>query len=392
MKSVRFKPIAWLFIALLLLAGLGVWLITSRHDEAQIEQVAKPALTVSTALPVQTPLPITLAANGNIMAWQEAIVGSESNALRLTEVRVNVGDTVRAGQVLATFAAESIVADVAQANASLSEALANAAEATANAKRARTLESTGALSAQQINQYLTAEQTAKARVAASRAMLSAQKLRLRHTRLLAPDSGMISARSATVGAVVAGGTELFRLIRQGRLEWRAEVTAAELSRIRPGQIARVKLGDGSTLSGRVRVVGPTVDQQTRAALVYVDLPRGESKYSPAKAGMFAQGEFDLGMSTALTVPQQAVVLRDGFSYVFRLNPDSRVSQVKVRTGRRLGDRVEVIAGITPETLLVVNGAGFLNDGDLVKNVGDAGKRASYGDRPLTRLALATSHR
>ena len=386
MNTLR-NPIAWLVIALLFIVGAGVWWASSRSDNASPAQTTKPALTVSTVLPVQTQLPITLAANGNIMAWQEAIVGSESNGLRLTEVRVNVGDTVRAGQVLATFAAESIAADVAQANASLSEALANAAEAAANAKRARTLESTGALSAQQINQYLTAEQTAKARVAASRAMLAAQKLRLRHTRLVAPDSGIISARSATVGAVVPGGTELFRLIRQGRLEWRAEVTAAELSRIRPGQVVRVKLGDGRVLIGRVRIVGPTVDQQTRAALVYVDLPNGGGKNAPAKAGMFAQGEFDMGMSTALTVPQQAVVLRDGFSYVFRLNPDSRVSQVKVRTGRRLGDQVEITAGITPETVLVVKGAGFLNDGDLVKNLGDTSKRALRDSSPRISLAL-----
>ena len=385
MKTSRIQPLAWLVIALLVLAGVAIWLFSSRADEASSAPIAKPALTVSTALPVQTQLPITLAANGNIMAWQEAIIGSESNGLRLTEVRVNVGDNVRKGQVLATFAAESIVADVAQANASVSEAQANAAEAAANAKRARTLESTGALSAQQINQYLTAEQTAKARVAASRAMLAAQQLRLRHTRLLAPDSGIISARSATVGAVVAGGTELFRLIRQGRLEWRAEVTAAELSRIRPGQVARVKLGDGTILTGHVRVVGPTVDQQTRAALVYVDLPQ-VGKNSPAKAGMFAQGEFDMGMSTALTVPQQAVVLRDGFSYVFRLNPDSRVSQVKVRTGRRLGDQVEILAGITPETLLVINGAGFLNDGDLVRNAGVTGKRAANDSQLFISLA------
>lgn len=391
MKTVRFTPIAWVFIASILV-GAAIWLVSSHQDASSSPPVAKPALTVSTALPVLTQLPITLAANGNIMAWQEAIVGSESNGLRLTEVRVNVGDTVRKGQVLATFAAEGIKADVAQANASLSEALANAAEAVANAKRARTLESTGALSAQQINQYLTAEQTAKARVTASRAMLAAQTLRLRHTRLLAPDSGIISARNATVGAVVAGGTELFRLIRQGRLEWRAEVTAAELSRVRPNQVVRVKLGNGSVLTGRVRVVGPTVDPQTRAALVYVDLPRGAGKNSPAKAGMFAEGEFDMGLSTALTVPQQAVVLRDGFSYVFRLNRDSRVSQVKVRTGRRLGDQVEILAGITPQTLLVVNGAGFLNDGDLVRNAGDAGKRAIRDRGPLADLAWAEQDR
>ena len=62
------------------------------------------------------------------------------------------------------------------------------------------------------------------------------------------------------------------------------------------------------------------------------------------------------------------MVRDGFSYVFRLNPDSRVSQLKVRTGRRLGDRIEVVGGLAPDALVVVSGAGFLNDGDLVRNV------------------------
>jgi hypothetical protein len=84
--------------------------------------------------------------------------------------------------------------------------------------------------------------------------------------------------------------------------------------------------------------------------------------------MFASGQFELGSSNAMTVPQQAVVVRDGFSYVFRLNPDQRVSQLKVQSGRRLGDRIEVVNGLTPDSLVVVSGAGFLNDGDLVRNV------------------------
>ena len=369
MKTFKLKPVAWFLVALIVLVGGAMMLFWGKDKTAADKNTApKPALTVTTARPLQASLPITLAANGNIVAWQEAIIGSESNGLRLTEVRVNVGDSVHAGQVLATFAAESIDADVAAAHASLAEAQANAAEARANAARARTLESTGALSAQQINQYFTAEQTAKAKAAASRAMLAAQKLRLRHTRLLAPDGGIISARTATVGAVVPGGTELFRMIRQGRLEWRAEVTATELGRVRPGTVARVSVANGTQIKGRVRMIAPTVDPQTRAALVYVDLPRADGKDAPAKAGMFAQGEFEMGTSTALTVPQQAVVLRDGFSYVFRLNADDRVSQVKIQTGRRLADRVEVLQGISADALLVVSGAGFLNDGDLVKNV------------------------
>jgi multidrug efflux pump subunit AcrA (membrane-fusion protein) len=61
-----------------------------------------------------------------------------------------------------------------------------------------------------------------------------------------------------------------------------------------------------------------------------------------------------------------VVVRDGFSYVFRLNADQRVSQLKVQTGRRVGERVELLDGVGAEALLVASGAGFLNDGDLVK--------------------------
>ncbi|MDL2354094.1 MAG: efflux RND transporter periplasmic adaptor subunit [Pseudomonadota bacterium] len=328
----------------------------------------KPALTVTSVRASPARLPIKLAANGNVTAWQEAIIGSETGGFRLTDVRVNVGDVVKKGQVLAVFSADSINADVAQARAALQETRANAAEAAANAARARTLATSGALSAQQISQYMTAEQTANARIAASQATLSAQQLRLKYTQVVAPDSGVISARAATVGSVVGVGTELFRMIRQGRLEWRAEVIAADLARLKPGTTAVVKAANGAELTGRVRMIAPTIDPQTRSALVYVDLPTTMGPNAPFKAGMFASGQFELGTSDAMTVPQQSVVVRDGFSYVFRLNADQRVSQLKVQTGRRLADRIEVIGGLKPDELVVVGGAGFLNDGDLVRNV------------------------
>ena len=283
-------------------------------------------------------------------------------------MRVNVGDVVRAGQVLAVFSNDTVNADVAQTRAAVLEAEANAAEASANAARARSLQTTGAISAQQISQYLTAEQTANARIASAKAQLAAQQLRLKYTQVLAPDSGVISSRSATVGSVVGAGTELFRMIRQGRLEWRAEVTATELLNLKPGTLAQVKAANGSVLTGKVRMIAPTVDPQTRSALVYVDLPASTGANAPFKAGMYASGQFELGTSGALTVPQQAIAVRDGFSYVFRLNPDQRVSQIKVQPGRRLTDRIEILGGITADTTIVVSGAGFLNDGDLVRNV------------------------
>lgn len=332
---------------------------------------ARPALTVSTTRPQKASLPLRLTANGNVMAWQEAIISSESNGLRLADVKVNVGDVVSKGEVLAVFAPETVQAEVAQAKAAVLEAEAAAAEARANADRARSIENTGALSAQQISQFTTAEATAQARAASARAMLAAAELRLRYTKVVAPDAGVISSRSATVGAVSGPGTELFRMIRQGRLEWRAEVTAAELKNIKIGASATVRAANGSELTGKVRMVAPTIDPQTRSALVYVDLPPNNGKQAPFKAGMYATGQFELGSSEALTVPQQAVAVRDGFSYVFRLNSDQRVSQIKVQTGRRLGERIEVLQGLAPDALIVAAGAGFLNDGDLVRSA--AGK-------------------
>ena len=118
------------------------------------------------------------------------------------------------------------------------------------------------------------------------------------------------------------------------------------------------------------MIAPRVDPQTRAELVYVDLPVSAGMASPAKAGMFARGEFELGETPALTVPQPALVVRDGFNYLFRLNPDNRISQLKVQTGRLAGDRIEITSGLAADARIIVSGAGFLNDGDLVR-VSDA---------------------
>ncbi|WP_036839142.1 efflux RND transporter periplasmic adaptor subunit [Polaromonas sp. CF318] len=371
-----------LIAAAVLVAGGAAFFFSKSQAKGDTPPTAKPALTVATALPRQMTLPVRLNANGNITAWQEAVIGSESNGLRLVQVQANVGDQVKAGQVLAVFSGDSVLADTAQARASLIEAQANAADAADNAARARTLASSGALSDQQINQYNTAEQTAKARVEAAKAVLDAQQLRGKNTQVLAPDSGVISARTATVGSVVPQGTELFRLIRGGRLEWRAEVTSAELGRIKAGTTARVVAASGAELKGRVRMIAPSVDPQTRAALVYVDLPVSAGMASPAKAGMFARGEFELGETPALTVPQPALVVRDGFNYLFRLNADNRVSQLKVQTGRLAGDRVEITSGLAADARIIVNGAGFLNDGDLVR-VSDAVPAAPATARPAT---------
>ncbi len=355
--------------ALLLPACCALLTLPARGAEPARPPVARPALSVATVQPRMAVLPVRVSANGNVAAWQEASLGAEAGGLRLAEVAVNVGDPVRRGQVLASLAPETVQADLEEARARVAEAEANLAEAESDARRARELRAAGFVSEQKVTQSDTLENAARARLEAQRAALRNQQLRLSQTRVTAPDDGVISARSATVGAVPAAGQELFRLIRKGRLEWRAEVASADLSRIRPGLRARVTLADGTAVEGRVRMLAPTVDAQTRNGLVYVDLPAPGA----ARAGMFARGEIEVAAARGLTLPETAVVLREGFAYVLRVGPDSRVVQAKVSLGRRAGDRVEVTGGLDPAARVVAAGGAFLADGDLVRVVDPAAR-------------------
>lgn len=340
------------------------------------ERAAAPAPVLSVVMTAAQPtaLPVRVAASGNIAAWQEASVGTEVEGLRLTEVKVNVGDTVRRGQVLARFAAEMVAADLAEARASVAEATAQAWEAQANAERARALDRSGAMSTQQVDQLVVAARTAQARLDAAQAVENRHRLRLAQTQVLAPGDGIITSRTATVGAVMPAGQELFRLIRDGRLEWRAAVAMADVARLAPGQRVVIAIQGQPPVEGRLRMVAPAIDTQTHNGLVYVDLPRDRA----IQAGAFARGHVEVGRSRALTVPQGAVVLRDGFHYVMRLGPESKVMMTKVSIGRRVGDRVEIVAGLAGSEAIVASGLSFLSEGDTVRVVSgqDAGRSGS----------------
>ena len=210
---------------------------------------------------------------------------------------------------------------------------------------------------------ISSQATAQARLDAAKAQIESNQLRLAQTQIVAPDNGVISARTATVGSLAQTGQELFRLIRDQRLEWRAEVTSEDLYKLKEGMNARVFSPDPAqpAVSGKVRMIAPVIDPQTRYGLVYVDLPTTQA----VRMGMFVKGEFDLGQKSALTIPQTALLLRDGFSYVFIVDQQNRVSQQKVSVGRRVGDRVEILDLANSNVKLVSSGTGFLTDGDLV---------------------------
>jgi len=358
----------WLFLGLIISSALLMIIKRDKPSAPPPPVAAKPALNIEVIQPQMLALPITLRANGSLAAWQEAAIAAQVGGLRLIAINAQVGDQVRKGQVLAEFDQERINVDISQSQASLAEAEANLADARLNVARVRQVLESGALSQQQIDQYLTTEKTAEARMRNAKAQLDQQLLRLRHAKVLAIDDGVISSRNATLGAVVSEGQELFRLIRQNRLEWRAEVIAAELNLLKPGQAVKVEVSDTGSIIGKLRSIAPTVNEQNRNALVYVDLPNAvEAGFKP---GMFAGGEFQLGRQSALTVPQTALSLREGFSYVFRLyeiNGElARVNQVKVTLGRQDNDRVEILTGITADDKLVASGGSFLSDGDSVR--------------------------
>ena len=353
-----------------LLAGLIALTLAACGDKPPPAAAqAKPALTVTATVPQLRDWPQTLAASGNVAAWQEAVIGPEISNYRITEVRANIGDSVKKGDVLARIASDAVDSELAESKAAVAEAEATLAEARAINERARQLREKGFYSPQQGIQTQTAADTALARLNAARARLQSAELRRSKASVVAPDDGVISARSATVGSLTQSGQELFRLIRGGRLEWRAEVTAAELGRLQSGQQAHLESPNGVTVSGKIRAVAPTVDPQTRNGMVYVDLPPEAGKV--LSAGMFTRGEFDLGQRPALTLPQSAVLLREGFAYVFRIDPGgndlAKVTLTKVGTGRRNAGRIEV-SGIDAGSLVVASGAGFLADGDTVRIV------------------------
>lgn len=296
------KPlVVKLLLASLVLGGGALWLAgSSVAEEAVTVPVAsgRPALTVRTAVLQEDKWSETLSANGSILPWQEAIIGSQLQGVRIAEVKVSIGDQVKRGEVLAT----------------LDNAIRRDGDGSPQGK------------------------------------------------ILAPDDGVISAASANVGSMPQLGVELFRLIRKGRLEWRAELTADELMRLRRGMKARVLLVGGRTLSGSVRAISPSVDPSTRYGYALVSLDNS----SGVIAGAFARGTFEVsGARKVRWLPASAVLQRGSQSYVLEVDAQGRVHERVVQVGQRNGARIEIAQGLKPGVQVVESGGAFLTEGDLV---------------------------
>lgn len=303
----RNSKVVKISLLVLLLVGGAAWKVGFGKAKAETAAPAasRPALTVRTTTLSDAKWGRSLSANGSILPWQEAIISAQVQGLRIAEVNVSIGDHVKQGDVLVT-----------------------------------------------LDNF--------ARIAGDTSERPAQG------RILAPDSGVISAANANVGSVAQPGVELFRLIRKGRLEWRAELTAEELMLLRKGMVAEITVGEGRVIKGTVRAIAPSVNAQTRYGYVLVTIPDNIGII----AGAYAHGTFDVsgGKKTVQSVPQSSVMQRGSKTYVLVVGADNRVHERPVSVGQRVGDRIQIKQGLKANEPVVESGGSFLSEGDVVQVV------------------------
>jgi RND family efflux transporter MFP subunit len=306
-----------------------------------------------------------LLASGPVTPWEEMQLGVELSGLRVTALHVDVGQRVARGQLLLELDHRTLDSELRQADAAHAEAAAGVQLAQANLHRGELLAKDKLISASAFDELRAALVQAQAREATTRAQRDGVQLRRDYAQLRAPDAGIVSRRNVQPGQVVAAGAELLALIRQNRLEWRPELPEAELARVAVGDAVRQHDATGAVVEGRVRAVSPGVDASKRTGIVYAELPEPKA----LKAGAFVEGRIIHDASPGLVLPAAAVVVRDGYPYVFTVDPRASVAhRVRVRTGERVGTVVEILAGLKPGEQVVLQGAGFLGEGDHVRVV------------------------
>jgi RND family efflux transporter MFP subunit len=357
----------WLGPALvvLALAGGGYAAVKWRATNPPPPPVAAapvPALTVSVAPVASRRMASSVIGDGSVIAWQELVIGAEVGGLRLMEAPLDEGMAVQAGQLLARLDDSVLAAQAAQAEASINEAVAFLELARAEQARSEDLVRTQSASRQVLDQRQSATRQAEARLVVLRARRDEAVARLAQTRILAPSDGIVSRVALRIGAVTALGQEMFRLIRDGRLELEARVPELELASVAPGQRAVIRHG-GREIVGEVRLIGPVVTPETRLGLVRIALPAD----SGLRPGMFARAEIQGPTREVMVVPASALVFRDGAPQAFVLPEGSdRVVMRRLTAGARQDGMVEITEGLSPGERVVTAGAGFLVQGDLVR--------------------------
>ncbi|MGB8843367.1 MAG: efflux RND transporter periplasmic adaptor subunit [Aliidongia sp.] len=355
---------------------------------------ARAALTVTVAPADRHPMANTLLVTGSLVPWEDLAIGTEAAGLTVTRVLVDEGDKVAAGQMLAKLDDSVILAElkqkqaqidrakavIGQQDAAIIDAEAAAHNAGNDAVRAHELIKSGNISVQTTEAREATATTARARVQSARMGRQADmadvelaegieaelQARLAQTEIRAPAAGIITKRLIRVGAVVNSSTDLFRIERDGILELDAQVSDRLLARVRPGQPVRLSVSsaDGTPIIATVRAIAPVVDASSRNGVAHIRLPAD----TQLSAGMFVSGQLVLAETEQLTLPEGAVLPKDGGAVVFVLSDDGRVAERRIEAGLRSEGLIAIREGLGPEDRVVQTGAGFLTDGDQVRVV------------------------
>lgn len=350
---------------------------TVQNNDANIsaDSIEQAVLSVETVTPSQDDIGNTLSADGTISAKDTANVSAKVNGVAIERILVEEGERVKAGQVLAIFDTDVAQQQVLQAEADVAEAEATLTNAKADAARVLPLLDIDAISKQEADRYRTSELRAKAALQASKSRLNSQRLTLNNATVVAPVSGVISEKIIEVGQV-AGSEPLFTIIKNGILEWQADIDPKLIGEVKVGTLVKVSLPQGQSVMGEVRRIAPTA-ADNRQITIYASL----ADNSNARAGMYQTGEFLLGSASTQTVPNSAIVSNDGYDYVMLITAMEtrdgktlgRIKRQRVTLGERLGDNVAVIEPLPNDSRLVKQGGSFLNDGDLVRIVATESK-------------------
>jgi HlyD family secretion protein len=365
----------------------------AEHKKAAHKEPAQtPPPAVSVVKAAVTDFTELVTVSGSLVPRDEILVAPEVEGFRVLELKVDAGDQVKRGDVLAILVQESLDAQLAQNDAALAraeaaisqsesqiaDAKAKLAEADANFERAKPLKNSGFLSGTTYDQREAAAKSAAAmlksaedglRVAkAEKLQVEAQRRELTwkrtNTAVTAPSDGLISRRTARIGGMASGAADpMFRIVARGEVELDAEVIETELAKISNGQKAQVDVAGVGEVGGTVRLVSPEVDKQTRLGRVRVFLgadPR-------LRIGTYGRGTIATAKSHGIGVPSSAVIFETGGTYV-QVVRDGRVERRDIKTGLVARGLIEIRSGVSEGEVVVARAGTFLRHGDQVRPV------------------------
>jgi RND family efflux transporter MFP subunit len=324
---------------------------------------ATPASLTVTVEPASSgPITTSIRATGNVAARKMVSVTPEATGLAIERVPVAEGDLVKKDQLLAQLETGKLQTQIDQQVAANRGFSASLEAAQLAYDRGQELSTKGNLSASNLQSRQSALDTARSTLDQGEAGLKSLQLQLAQAAIVAPVDGRLASASPAVGQIAQAGATLFSIIEDDDLEVQAKVPEQVLGKISQQQSVEIVGNDSTHVPGTVRAIAQQVDAATRLGLVYITLPAS----SGFRVGMSAQVSFQTNLPAVVTIPEAALIWRDGAEGVFIVDNSDKVHFVKVESGDHQDGRVIVVSGLTPGQSIAVDGVGFLNDGMQVR--------------------------